>query len=47
MVSERHLAIVYLLKYVRVMTTKRTVVIIVMSWVTPAMLPVFRWIYDR
>ena len=47
MVAERHLAIVYPLKYVRVMTTKRLVFIIVMSWVTPAILSVFRWIYDR
>lgn len=46
MVAERYLAIVYPLKYVRVMTTKRIVVIIVMSWVTPAILSVFRWIYD-
>ena len=46
MVAERYLAIVYPLKYVRIMTTKRTVVIIVMSWVTPAILSVIRWIYE-
>ena len=46
MVAERYLAIVYPLKYVRVMTTKRIVVIIVMSWVTPAILSVFRWMHE-
>lgn len=46
MVAERYLAIVYPLKYVRVMTTKKIVVIIVMSWVTPVILSVFRWMYE-
>lgn len=46
MVAERYLAIVYPLKYVRVVTTQKVVVIIVMSWVTPVVLSVFRWMYE-
>ena len=46
MVAERYLAIVYPLKYVRVMTTKRILVTIVMSWVIPVILSVFRWMYE-
>lgn len=45
MIAERYLAIVHPLGYVRVMTTKRVVSIIVMSWVTPAILSIFRWVY--
>jgi len=46
MVAERYLAIVYPLKYVRVMTTQKVMLIIVMSWVIPAVLSVFRWMYE-
>lgn len=42
MVTERYIAIVYPLKYVQLMTTKRTILIIAMSWVIPAVLSVFR-----
>lgn len=44
MVAERYIAIVYPLKYVHLMTTKRTIFIIVMSWGIPVILSVFRWI---
>ena len=46
MIAERYLAIVYPLEYVRVVTTKRIMSIIVMSWLTPAILSVFRWMYE-
>ena len=45
-IAERYIAIVYSLRYVQVMTTKRTAILMAASWGIPAILSVFRLIYD-
>ena len=46
MITERYIAIVYSLKYVCFMTTKRTVAMIAVSWGIPSLLFAARWMYD-
>ena len=44
-ITERYIAIVYSLKYVCFMTTKRIVAIVAVSWGIPVLLFVARWMY--
>lgn len=47
MITERYIAIVYSLKYVRFMTTKRIAAMVAASWGIPVVLFGFRWMYDH
>ena len=47
MIVERYIAIVYSLKYVYVMTTAKTVTLIVASWGVPSGLIFARWAYEE
>lgn len=47
MITERYIAIVYSLKYVRFMTTKRIAAMVAASWGIPVALFGFRWMYDH
>ncbi|XP_078363451.1 melanocortin receptor 4-like [Oculina patagonica] len=46
MIAERYIAIVYSLRYMYFMTTRKTVIIIVTSWGIPVSLFVARWAYE-
>lgn len=46
MIVERYIAIVYSLRYVYVMTTAKTITIIVASWGVPSVLIFGRWAYE-
>ena len=46
MIAERYIAIVYSLRYVCLLTTKRIVVMVAASWGIPVCLFAFRWIHS-